>query len=71
MKVKWVRLALKDLDDSGEFIAQDNPKAANRVLKRIWDTVQMLSRQILSSSANKITGCLLFVFISLICMIEY
>lgn len=43
MKIKWVRLALNDLDEAGEFIAQDNPKAASRVLKRIWDTVQMLA----------------------------
>jgi toxin ParE1/3/4 len=43
MKIKWVRLALNDLDEAGEFIAQENPKAASRVLKRIWDAVQMLS----------------------------
>ncbi len=43
MKVKWVRLALNDLDEAGEFIAQDNPEAASRVLKRIWDAVQMLA----------------------------
>ena len=43
MKIKWVRLALNDLDEAGEFIAQDNPKAASRVLKRIWDAVHMLA----------------------------
>jgi len=43
MKIKWVRLALNDLDEACEFIAQDNPKAASRVLKRIWDAVHMLA----------------------------
>ncbi len=43
MKIKWVHLALNDLDEAGEFIAQDNPKAASRVLKRIWDAVHMLA----------------------------
>ena len=32
-----------DLDEAGEFIAQNNPKAASRVLKPIWDAVQMLA----------------------------
>ena len=43
MKIKWVRLALDDLDAAGEFIARDNPKAAGGVLKRIWDAVQLLA----------------------------
>ena len=36
MEIKWVRLALDDLDAAGEFIARENPKAAGRVLKKIW-----------------------------------
>ena len=40
MRVKWVRLALKDLDEAAEFIARDNSKAASRVVKPIWDALQ-------------------------------
>ena len=43
MKVKWVRIALDDLNAAGEFITRDNPEAASRVLKRIGDAVQMLA----------------------------
>ena len=56
MKVKWVRLALNDLDEAAEFIARDNPKAASRVLKRIWDTVQVLADQPHAGRAGRVHG---------------
>ena len=56
MKIKWVRLALNDLDEAVEFIAQDNPKAASRILKRIWDAVQMLTDQPDASRAGRVPG---------------
>ncbi len=56
MKIKWVRLALDDLDKAGEFIAGDNPKAAVRVLKRIWGAVQLLADQPHAGRAGRIPG---------------
>ena len=56
MKIKWVRLALNDLDEAGEFIARDNPKAAGRVLKRIWDAVQMLTYRPDAGRAGRVPG---------------
>jgi toxin ParE1/3/4 len=56
MKIKWVRLALNGLDEAGEFIARDNPKAAGRVLKRIWDAVQMLADQPHAGRAGRVPG---------------
>jgi len=43
MKIKWVRLALADLDQAAEFISQDNPEAAKRIVKRIRDATRLLS----------------------------
>jgi len=43
MKIKWVRLALADLDQAAEFISQDNPEAAKRIVKRIRDAARLLS----------------------------
>ena len=40
MKIKWVRLALTDLEKSSEFIAKDNPEATKRMVKRIWNATQ-------------------------------
>jgi len=56
MKVKWVRLALNDLDEAVEFIAQDNPESASRVLKRIWDAVQMLADHPHAGRAGRVLG---------------
>jgi|RhiMethySRZTD1v2_1073278.scaffolds.fasta_scaffold1737342_2 plasmid stabilization system protein ParE len=35
--------ALKDLTDIYEFIAQDNPAAADRVLDRLYESFQLLA----------------------------
>jgi toxin ParE1/3/4 len=56
MKIKWVRLALDDLDAAGEFIAPDNPKAAGRVLKRIWETVQLLAEHPDAGRPGRVPG---------------
>jgi toxin ParE1/3/4 len=56
MKVKWVRLALNDLNEVAEFIAQDNPESASRVLKCIWDAVQMLADHPHVGSAGRVLG---------------
>jgi toxin ParE1/3/4 len=45
MKIKWVRLALTDLDDAAAFISQDTPQAAKRIVKRIRDAARLLSDQ--------------------------
>ena len=56
MKIKWVRLALNDLDEVGEFISRDNPKAAAQALKRIWDAVQLLADQPHAGRAGRVPG---------------
>jgi len=56
MKVKWVRLALEDLDDAGGFIARDNPQAAKRTVKRIWDAAQLLAEHPHAGRAGRIPG---------------
>ncbi len=56
MKVKWVRHALKDLDDAGEFIARDNPQAAGKTVKRIWDATQLLAVHPHAGRAGRIPG---------------
>ena len=45
MKIKWVRLALSDLDEAAAFISQDNPQAAQRMVRRIGDAGRLLSNQ--------------------------
>ena len=45
MKIKWVRLALSDLDEAAAFFSQDNPRAAQRMVKCIVDAACLLSDQ--------------------------
>ena len=62
MKIRWVRLSLGDLDAAGEFIARDNPEAASRVLKRIWDAVQLLADHPDAGRAGRVPGTRELVF---------
>ena len=43
MKVKWLELALDDLDSAIEYIETENPPAALRVAERIWQASKLLS----------------------------
>ena len=45
MRVKWLRKALRNLDDEATFIAADDPAAARRVVKRVLDAVALLAEQ--------------------------
>lgn len=51
-----MRLALDDLDAAGEFIAGDNPEAAGRVLKRIWDAVQIVAEHPDAGRPGRVPG---------------
>jgi addiction module RelE/StbE family toxin len=43
MQVKWLRLALADLEKAVAYIAQSNPDAAEKTAARIWEATQMLA----------------------------
>lgn len=44
MRVKWLRIALANLDAEAEYIAQDNPDAAARTVTAIHRAVDNLRR---------------------------
>lgn len=71
MKTKWVRLALNDLNEVGEFIGQDNPEAANRVLKRIWDATNMLADHPYAGRAGRVPGTRELVIVGIPFIIPY
>ena len=56
MKIKWVRLALTDLDEAAAFISQDNTEAAKRTVKRIRDAVRLLSDQPNAGRPGRVHG---------------
>jgi toxin ParE1/3/4 len=45
MRVRWLRKALRNLDEEATYIAADNAAAARLVVKRVLDAVAMLAEQ--------------------------
>ena len=45
MRVRWLRKALRNLDDEASYIAADDTAAARLVVKRVLAAVAMLAEQ--------------------------
>lgn len=45
MEVAWLRKALLNLDEEAAYIAQDNPQAAQQVVMRIVQGIELLRNQ--------------------------
>lgn len=45
MRLRWLRTALRNLDDEATFISQDDPAAALRVVQRVMQAVALLREQ--------------------------
>lgn len=45
MRVRWLRTALRNLDEEATYITADDPAAACLVVKRVLDAVSMLAEQ--------------------------
>jgi toxin ParE1/3/4 len=56
MKIKWVRLALTDLDQAAAFISRANPAAATKTVQRIRDAARVLSYQPYAGRAGRVHG---------------
>jgi len=56
MKLRWTRLALQDLRDLHEYIAEDNPSAANRMVTRIQDATQRLKNHPQMGRPGRVQG---------------
>ncbi len=55
-KIRWLRLALADLDELMVYIAKDNPEAATKVAGKIWETTQMLSNHPAMGKPGRLPG---------------
>jgi toxin ParE1/3/4 len=56
LKLRWTRLALADLNQAQEYIAQDNPAAANSVAQRVHDAALGLCENPLMGRPGQVTG---------------
>ena len=56
MKPRWTRLALQDLRHMHEYIAEDNPSAANRMVTRIQEATQRLNKHPQMGRSGRVQG---------------
>ena len=56
MQLKWLRTALRNLDDEATYIAQDNPHAAQQVVDRVLTAVAQLADQPALGRPGRVPG---------------
>jgi toxin ParE1/3/4 len=56
MPVKWLRKALRDLDDEAAYVAADDPAAALLVVRRVSDAVAALETQPALGRPGRVPG---------------
>ena len=56
MRIKWLRAALANLDVEAEYIAQDNPAAASRMVSAITTAVQHLAQYPAMGRPGRVPG---------------
>jgi len=56
MRIQWLNAAITNLDNKVEYIAQDNPKAAELIVKKIVDGINLPALNPTMGQAGRIHG---------------
>ena len=56
MRVRWLRRALRNLDEEADYIARDDPDAAARMVQRIATAVEQLTIHPSSGRIGRVPG---------------
>ena len=56
MRVRWLKRALKNLDEEAEYIARDNPQAAARIVEGIATGVDRLATHPAAGRPGRVPG---------------
>jgi len=56
MRVRWLRTALRNLDDEATCIAADDPAAARLVVARVLEAVALLAEQPAMGRPGRVPG---------------
>ena len=56
MRVRWLSIALANLDAEAEYIAEDNPAAAGRVVQRIFRAADLLEKNPALGRPGRVAG---------------
>jgi toxin ParE1/3/4 len=56
VRVRWLRRALRNLDEAAEYIARDDPQAAARVVERITASIERLAVHPAAGRPGRVPG---------------
>ena len=56
MQVRWLKRALKNLDEEAQYIARDDPEAAAQIVERIATSVDRLATHPASGRPGRVAG---------------
>ena len=56
MRVRWLKAALVNLNAEAEYITEDNPAAAGRVVQKILRAVDLLKKNPAIGRAGRVAG---------------
>jgi plasmid stabilization system protein ParE len=56
MRVRWLRRALRNLDEEAAFIAQDSPKSAAAFVEHLLDSAELLAAQPQMGRPGRVPG---------------
>lgn len=56
MRVRWLRTALVNLDEEADYIAEDDPAAADRLVQRILRATDLLVRNASIGRPGRVPG---------------
>jgi toxin ParE1/3/4 len=56
VRVRWLRVALANLGAEADYIAEDNPAAADRLVQRIMRSVNLLSKNPAMGRPGRVSG---------------
>ncbi|OGB00480.1 MAG: plasmid stabilization protein [Burkholderiales bacterium RIFCSPHIGHO2_12_FULL_69_20] len=71
MRLRWLRKALRNLDDEATCIAADDPVAARLVVKRVLDAVALLPAQPGLGRPGRVAGTRELVVLKARCLVPY
>ncbi len=56
MLIQWMTPATEELLAAYEYVAAENPAAAQRITTHIWETVEVLARHPLAGRKGRVAG---------------
>jgi toxin ParE1/3/4 len=56
VRVRWLRRALRNLDEEAEYIARDNPQASARTIEHIATSIERLAIYPASGRIGRVPG---------------